>query len=242
MRQPSKRRPGRLSAPVAGTPNNGRAAARVARLKPQPSPRFTIHIYKRSTLLAQLDLIQPEPNRGHPQPPALTVTAPLSPLYIPNPAAQLSRRLVFPPPSFQPFLTRSGVGPPTAWTTSRCYANPPPPPPLHPHALCPAPSFVASSPPPLYPCSRRLKYTSGSRHPLRSGLWSIPTRLGLVAQGHDLRMKGQPDRVKELKVFARQFLTPRVKCFRLESARCNRDEAVGRRIRRPFSELAPAAA
>ena len=115
-------------------------------------------------------------------------------------------------------------------------------PPLHPHALCPAPSFVASSPPPLYPCSRRLKYTSGSRHPLWSGLWSIPTRLGLVAQGHDLRMKGQPDRVKELKVFARQFLTPRVKCFRLESARCNRDEAVGRRIRRPFSELAPAAA
>ena len=63
-----------------------------------------------------------------------------------------------------------------------------------------------------------------------------------VAQRHDLGMKGQPDCVKKGEVLARQFLTSHFKCFRLEGARCNRDEAVGRRIRRPFSELAPVAA
>ena len=66
-------------------------------------------------------------------------------------------------------------------------------------------------------------------------------RYGRVAQGRDLGVKRQPYRVEEIKVPARQVLTRLIECFSLERARCKRDKALGRRVRGPFGELAPAA-
>ena len=62
-----------------------------------------------------------------------------------------------------------------------------------------------------------------------------------VAQGRNFGVKRQPYLVEDGEVLARQVLTRLVECFSLERARCKLDKALGRRVRRPFGELAPTA-